>query len=138
MSPLGTGGEFVGAASAPTASSSGAIKVQAQTPAAGFALQNATPTILSWTAPNDGKLHMFTVQAMLLVTVTEVGGACFLTWTSGGQAFNSNLISGANTPSSTNITAVSGQADPGTTVTLHQTGALTSGAAAVFASLLGE
>ena len=35
----------------------------ASTPAAGFALINGTTTILSWTAPADGKNHRLSVFA---------------------------------------------------------------------------
>ena len=35
---------------------------------AGFALQNATPNILTWTAPNDGNYHRVVVAASIGVT----------------------------------------------------------------------
>ena len=40
----------------------------------GFMLQNATPNILSWTAPNDGNMHRLIVFATLHVTSSETGG----------------------------------------------------------------
>lgn len=40
----------------------------------GFALQNGTPTIASYTAPNDGNLHRVDVAHMLNVTSAETGG----------------------------------------------------------------
>lgn len=138
--PFGAGGEFVGGASAPAsgAAATGTFVKQSQTPAAGTALINGTQTILSWTTPNDGNLHMFTYQMLLDVTSDETGGAIFLTFTTGGIAVNSAQSLGGQPAGSSNIQAASGQADPNTTVTIHQTGALTAGAAKVFATLLGE
>ena len=42
----------------------------------GFALQNGTPTILEWTAPNDGKLHVVLTALLVVVTNPETGGPC--------------------------------------------------------------
>jgi hypothetical protein len=124
--------------SQPIGATTGTLIKQAQTAAAGTALVNGTPNILQWTAPNDGKLHAFILTVMLLVTVTEVGGVLNLSWTSGGQTLNVQVIAGGQPPSATNVSPVIGQADPNTTVTLQQTSALTSGTATAFATLLGE
>lgn len=101
----------------------------ARTPAGGFALQNGTPTILSWTAPNDGQEHQAIVAATLTVSAAETGGQVFMRWTSGGvaqvqTAFNPNLAAGA-------FYQLVALVDPGTTIHLDQNTALTAGAATV-------
>ena len=102
----------------------------------GFALQNGTPVILSWTAPNDGQLHQAFVSATLVVTVAETGGQVFARWTSLGAAqvqtaFNPNVgVGGAFY----NVVAL---VDPGTTIHLDQNTALTAGAANVGAVING-
>lgn len=50
----------------------------ATTGLAGFALQNGTPTILSWTAPNDGQMHRAFLFVSESCTVAETGGS--ITW----------------------------------------------------------
>lgn len=108
----------------------------ASTLQAGFALQNATPTIVSWTAPNDGQLHQALVSATLVVSSAETGGQVFIRWTSGGAAqvftaFNGGLGAGA-------VYANTVTADPGTTVHIDQNTALTAGAASVFATIAAQ
>lgn len=107
-----------------------------RTPLAGFALQNATPTIATWIAPNDGQLHQAFVAAVLVVTVNEVGGQVFARWTGGGAAqvqtaFNGGVAIGG---AIYNLVAV---VDPGATIHLDQNTALTGGAASVFAVING-
>lgn len=107
-----------------------------RTPAAGFALQNGTPNIVTFNTPNDGNMHAYDVAAALDVTVLEVGGQVSLSWTAGGHAygvvmFASALAAGFSTFSQ-NIVA-----DPNTAVTVQQTAALTSGAASIVAAVSG-
>lgn len=112
----------------------------AATPAAGFALQNATPGILSWTAPNDGKLHRFAVVSSIDVTSGETGGLVIVTYqppaggfTPAQQVFAGGL--GAGTAPGATIEGIAG---PGTTVFVNQTSALTAGAALVWAEIWGS
>lgn len=108
------------------------------TPTAGVALAVGTPTILTYTTPNDGAKHTVDISASLLVTTLEAGGAIGVTWTIGGQAasaalFGGTLVAGVYLPS----VNASFLCDPNTAVTIAQTSSLTSGAAALFASLFG-
>jgi hypothetical protein len=48
--------------------------LQATTGIAGFPLVNGTPTILTWTPPNDGNMHYALLMATLIVTVAQTGG----------------------------------------------------------------
>lgn len=118
----------------------GSLAVQAATPVAGFALQNGTPGIISWTAPNDGKQHRFTVLASLNVASGETGGQVTVTYqppsggfTPGQQVFAGGL--GAGTASGAPVSGIVG---PGTTVFVLQATALTAGAATVWAEIWGS
>jgi hypothetical protein len=121
-------------------SDSGAVHAvstpNARTVVGGFALQNATPTILQFASPNDGNMHVYGVAASLNVTTVEVGGAVTLTWFVGGQAFNVTMFAAALAVGmytfSQNI-AVSANVF----VTIAQTTALTSGVASIVAAILG-
>jgi hypothetical protein len=112
---------------------------QAATPAAGFALQNGTPTILTWTPPNDGKLHRFIVFASLVVGSAETGGAIAQGFTdpsgvSRSQAlFNGGLGAGFASPNNFSYTVQGGQP-----VTIAQSSALTVGAATLWAEIWGS
>jgi hypothetical protein len=107
-----------------------------RTAVAGFALQNATPNVVTFTTPNDGQLHAYDVAASLNVTVLEVGGQVSLNYTSGGHAYSvvvfASALAAGNYTFSQNITA-----DPNAAVTIAQTAALTGGAAQIFAAISG-
>lgn len=99
----------------------------------GFTLQNGTPTILSWTAPNDGKMHRFTIFGILHCTVAETGGALNFNYEipDGSSNPNTSMNAGGSAvgvfaaPGSTNDKLI----QPGSTVLVQQTSALTAGAA---------
>jgi hypothetical protein len=111
---------------------------QAATPAAGFPLVNGTPTIISYTAPNDGNIHTAMVSITKVVTSTETGGQINIAFTVGGQAQNLVLMGGANPPGvifTANAIRYLTMMDPNTTVTVSQSVALTAGASVVYAEL---
>jgi hypothetical protein len=116
------------------------LKIQATTGVSGFALQNATPTILTWAVPNDGRLHFATIYASVSVASTQTGGSCSFNWTSGGIAISHSVFPGGAAtgtgagPSNNFEVAV----DPGTNVTFAQAGAMTAGTATVFAAIWGS
>ena len=58
----------------------------------GFALQNATPTIFTWTAPNDGNMHRVTLFGTLIVASTETGGALSLNLTDASNTGRSPVV----------------------------------------------
>jgi hypothetical protein len=115
----------------------------ATTGTAGFALTNGTPNIISWTAPNDGAIHMFVCVSVAHVTSTETGGTVVVTYqspVSGAANHFSQILAGAlstdtNGQTGTTIFAL---VQPGTTVTVQQTSALTGGAATVYVELWGN
>lgn len=116
------------------------LALQKATPVAGFALQNATPTILSWTAPNDGLLHRVLVFACMDVTVAETGGNVIIglampDGVGGGPALmNGNQGTGFNYGYSSAAFIIKA----GSTVTVQQSVALTAGAATLWAEIWGS
>jgi hypothetical protein len=110
---------------------------RASTGAGGFALQNGTPTILTWTAPNDGQLHTGFVTGSLAVSTAETGGQINAY---GPQAGTGVVIQGAGKtagqwtfPNSAGSFTFSLQ--PGQSVTIAQATALTAGAAILYAEI---
>jgi hypothetical protein len=110
----------------------------ATTGAAGTALVNGTPTILSWTAPNDGSLHVVSVFSVIKVTTLEVGGLVQLLATTGGTAGTYTLMAAALGVGVTLGLATTAVVDPGTTVSIVQGSALTVGAATLFATMVAK
>jgi hypothetical protein len=111
--------------------------LKATTGLGGFALQNATPTVFQWTAPDDGKVHRITLIAQLDVASAETGGVVNLQFTDlqgnfqSRQAFAGGLGAGFTQGAS----PMSFLVEAGQTVFLAQSSALTAGAATVFAEL---
>ena len=122
-----------------TGVTTGALVNQATTGVAGFALQNGTPTIMTWSVPNDGKMHHGMVFATLDVTSTETGGAVTLTVTDpgGGLGTHTLLAGGASSGSSTIPSAFPFAAEAGSSVIVAQSSALTGGAATLYGSIWG-
>lgn len=104
---------------------------------AGFALQNATPTILSWTAPADGALHRFSVYASMHVTSAETGGIVQAVFTlpDGSAGFYTVLPGGQGTGFNSSQVNLATIVKAGTTVTLQQVTALTAGGAKLWAEI---
>jgi hypothetical protein len=111
---------------------------QAVTPAAGVALVNGTPAILTWTAPADGNPHRIMVFASLDITVAQTGGAVTLQMTDPAGTTTTHTVfsggGGIGSPVSNNPIAMLVQ--PGSTTTLTQT-AQTAGTASLWAELWG-
>jgi hypothetical protein len=110
--------------------------------AAGFALQNATPNILTWTAPNDGQMHRVVVISEMNVTSAQTGGEVNLSFNEPDGTLRSRLLySGGlaagfvqpsgNTPTLTLVA-------PGSVVILLQATAQTAGTAVLWAELWGS
>jgi predicted RecA/RadA family phage recombinase len=117
----------------------------AATPAAGVALVNGTPTILTWTAPGDGKNHRFLIVASMDITTLQVGGAVGVAFTTPDQGSNANnafpgLFTGAQAAgfNYAQVYSLSGIVKSGSTVSIAQTSALTAGAAVMWAEIWGS
>jgi hypothetical protein len=119
------------------------LELQASTGAAGFALQDATSTILSWTAPNDGNFHRAIVLGIGNVTVAATGGQVNLVGTDiAGNSINAVLLAaGLSTIGTNAFNNASNRmlvtVKPGTTLSITQESALTAGAVTVFAEIWG-
>jgi hypothetical protein len=113
--------------------SAGTLQKVADTGISGFALQNGTPTILSFTVPNDGNPHTITFSAVKHVTVAETGGQIHFTFltpdgASGtGTPFNGGAGVGVQIPGIASVVV-----QPGSTVSFVQSSALTAGASVVW------
>ena len=114
------------------------LVLQATTGVAGFALQNATPTIISWTAPNDGNLHRFIVICSLDVSSAETGGAVSLVCTPPGAGAQTTSLYAGGLGTGPAYNTQERLVQPGTTVTVEQSSALTGGAATVWAEIWGS
>lgn len=108
----------------------------AATPLAGFALQNATPTILSWTAPNDGRYHRIHAFGQLYVATAETGGATqVMTTMPDGQTWNPVMIAGGQGAGAHAFAQDQWIIGAGTEFSIVQTAPLTAGAAVAFIEL---
>ena len=115
------------------------MDLAATTGLAGFALQDATPQILTWTTPADGNMHRVTLAGELVVTGNETGGAIQATITDpGGTIRTLNVLSGGLSAGFNAIGGTIWTVAPDTTVTLAQSSALTGGAARLYAELWGS
>jgi hypothetical protein len=137
----GQGNYDTSAPSTGTAGGSLSLSSKAATGIAGFALVNGTPTILSWTVPNDGNLHRFAIFGSLSVTENETGGNIGYAYVlpDGTQtsfelvAGNVNFAPSGEQAPFTNLAIVA----PGSLVTVSQSTALTAGAATLWAEIWG-
>ena len=116
----------------------GGLKRVATTGDAGFALENGTPTIVEWTAPDDGKLHSAIITGSVNVTAAETGGQVIAELVIGGSASAGQQLNGGGEtgtgfypPSSPIVFTVRA----GDTIRLVQSSALTAGAALVYAEI---
>src|SRR5215469_1013754 len=100
-------------------------------PMAGTALINGTQTFCTWNVPNDGQVHRFMAFGLIDTTTLETGGACPVVWTApDGTASGTGVnLLGPNLAVGLHQAEVNGHVKPGTTVTIQQQTALTSGAA---------
>jgi hypothetical protein len=113
------------------------LQQQAAVGDAGFALQNATPTIISWTAPNDGHKHRWLILCTINVTSAETGGIVVASFTLAGVLSQPQLTAGGSAAQIVNANYRGGLCDPGTTVSIIQQSALSAGAATLFGEIWG-
>lgn len=116
----------------------GILSQVATTIPAGVAKTNGAQTFLTYTTPNDGKLHTVMAAVANSVTSTETGGQVSLNCTIGGVPFTSNVLPGAQAPTTHIATCPTLVCDPNTTVTLTQSSNLTSGASKIYATFLAD
>jgi hypothetical protein len=120
----------------------GSLSVVAATPVAGVALVNGTPTILTWSVPNDGQQHRCMVFASNHVTTApQTGGAVSVSATLPDSfAVSYTLVPGGNSSTGFNFSQFTYPiiVKPGSTVTVQQGSAQTAGAETVWAEIWGS
>jgi hypothetical protein len=117
------------------------MSLQAATPFAGVALVNGTPVILTWTAPNDGRLHRHLILASEDVLSAMTGGYVSVSFTApDGAVFTYTLFNGgvASTGFNGSLFTYPVIVRPGTNVTVNQSTALTAGSATLWAEIWGS
>jgi hypothetical protein len=135
---VGTAGQVLGVAGGLPAWGAG-FTLLASTGAAGFALQNGTPTILTYAFPNDGLLHRFQIWGILACTVNETGGALGASYTApDGTGSTPSLLAAGQTVGLSNLTTRTSMAKANTSVSVLQTSALTGGAAVLYVEIWGS
>jgi len=107
----------------------------AATAAGGFALQNATPTIISWTVPNDGANHRVFIAGTSDTTVAATGGAVTVQSKAPDGTQHSETLIAANQAVGGKSGTVSTIVQAGSTVSVLQSSALTAGTETVWAEI---
>lgn len=118
------------------------LRLQDTTGLGGFTLQDATPNIIAWTAPDDGNMHRAALFTTLIVTEAMTGGLieCSFTDPAGtardrsvypSEATAGYYTQGGDTPQLWNVA-------PGSVCILNQGSALTAGAAVLWAEIWGS
>lgn len=116
-----------------------ALSLQAATPVGGFALVNGTPVILSWTPPNDGKVHRFMVIGHIIATGVPAGGQINANFTCpDGTGANRDLVSGYGAGFVDWFTHGLWCCQAGQPVQVQEQSALTAGAAQIWAEIWGS
>ena len=122
-------------------SSNGTGIITAETSATGVTLINGTQTILSVTAPNDGKVHiLLAASSIKTVSSAITGGATGFRWKAlptttqtGGTTANTSVSRYTQNVISNNIAML---IKPNTVASFVQSTAMTAGAAKVYAKIV--
>jgi hypothetical protein len=121
------------------------LALLATTGTTGYTYVNGTGNILTWTAPSDGSLHRVMIFGEIHVTTTQVGGQVnFAVTMPDGTTLTLDLDAGAHGTGGHAFNLGAGASvytflvQAGSTVTLSQNSALTSGAAILWAEIWGS
>lgn len=109
---------------------SSAFKKVISTGAAGLAKQNATPTFFTYNVPNDGNLHDIMGFGQLAIASSETGGN--VQFYRNGTALLNMFNGGQGGPGNVGMSPITYTAQPGETITIQQTSALTVGASTMY------
>lgn len=114
------------------------LVLKAATPLTGFTLVNGTPNIITWTVPNDGKMHRAIIIMVKHITTLEVGGAIQVAYNIPDGSGNSHTpYAGGEATATLDEEQEFILLQPGTTVIVQQSSALTSGASKIWAEIWG-
>jgi hypothetical protein len=124
------------------------LQLKIATPAAGTALINGTPDILTWQAPNDGLLHRFVIFARLIVSADLTGGQIYVQLAnaslphagngSGTEIWGSGKGGGDYFLNRDGVSDFKSILGPGETVKITQNTAVIAGAAVLYAEIWGS
>jgi hypothetical protein len=116
------------------------LTLRAITPAAGFALQDGTPAILSWTAPDDGQLHTIMQVAYVYASSEMTGGNinCSFYDPAGNAVTDPEFVTGGLMSGYSNWNSNVLLVAPGTVSAIGQGSALTGGAATCWAEIWAQ
>lgn len=116
----------------------GGMVLQAATALAGYTVVNSTGNIITWTAPNDGAMHVAVVPNLLRITSNQTGGQIQLhTNAPDGTANVIQFFAGGGTAGLSRQGNLVTLVQPGTAVTLSQDTAMSAGAAVLWAQIWG-
>lgn len=110
----------------------------ATTTSSGYNLINGTGTILSYTTPQDGRLHLVTVAATKVVSTAETGGACTIAFATAAAVTvfaGTKAVGTYPSPDAAESQTNTFIIQPGQTIALAQSTALTAGASTVYAEI---
>jgi hypothetical protein len=134
--PVGSAGQALGVSGGLPAWLLAALMLTS-TAVAGFALVNGTPNIMTWTAPNDGNLHVVICILNLDVTSSLTGGLITAQYSLPNGSVNTPTQF-ASGQSSGFHTSVGGYIiEAGTTFVVSQATTVTAGAAVLWGTLIG-
>lgn len=116
------------------------LALRATTGVDGYAKQDATGPIISWTAPDDGNMHRVLVFGVTHVTSAETGGQITADFNvPDGTGDTLGIDSGNHSTNSINVFTVSiFLINPGGTFTIAQNSALTAGSSVSWAEIWGS
>ena len=117
--------------------SAATLTLRAITGDGGFALQDGTPVILSWTAPDDGRLHSIMQVAYIHAASDMTGGniGCSFTDPDGNSVTDPVFVTGALSADFSNWNSNVLLVQPGSVSTVDQATALAAGAATCWAEI---
>lgn len=118
--------------------SSTSVNLLAATPAAGFALVNGTPNIVSWTAPADGRNHRVFCFGTASITSAMTGGQVnggFFAPSGANLGFTAVPVGGGPNGFAFFYPVV---IQSGSTFVVQQVSALTAGACTVWCEIWGS
>ena len=116
------------------------LVLQAATPVGGYVLVNGTGTIISWTAPNDGKQHRVVIPQSMDVISGMTGGNINLNMTmpDGTASVFTAFAPTGTTGFNFSAYGPSMIVEAGTTVSLSQSSPLSVGSAKLWAEIWGS
>jgi hypothetical protein len=112
----------------------------AATALAGFTMTSGTPTILTYTTPNDGRPHQVLITGTMHVTVATTGGAVQAVYSApdGLVTFTAAVSSATQAVGAHPAGGVTATVAPNTTITISQSSGVSAGAAKIWFGIISD